>query len=52
MKALYVIQYVFSGAKKIKIIKRGWKNLIKDPTILFQKNKETISFHFDMHHGL
>ena len=40
-----------SGAKKIKIIKRGWKNLIKDPTIIFQKNKETISFHFDMHHG-
>ena len=40
-----------SGAKKIKIFKRGWKNLIKDPTIIFQKNKETISFHFDMHHG-
>jgi len=40
-----------SGAKKIKIIKRGWKNLIKDPTIIFQKKKETISFHFDMHHG-
>jgi hypothetical protein len=40
-----------SGAKKIKMIKRGWKNLIKDPSIIFQKNKETISFHFDMHHG-
>ena len=40
-----------SGAKKIKIIKRGWKNLIKDPSIIFQKQKETISFHFDMHHG-
>ena len=40
-----------SGAKKIKMIKRGWKNLIKDPLILFNKQKETIAFHFDMHHG-
>jgi len=40
-----------SGAKKIKIIKRGWKNLIKDPTILFNKKKENIVLHFDMHHG-
>ena len=40
-----------SGAKKIKIIKRGWKNLIKDPSIFFDKKKQTISFHFDMHHG-
>ena len=40
-----------SGAKKIKIIKRGWRNLIKDPTIIFKPSKETISLHFDMHHG-
>ena len=40
-----------SGANKIKIIKRGWKNLIKDPTIILKPNKETISLHFDMHHG-
>ncbi len=40
-----------SGAKKIKIIKRGWKNLIKDPSIFFNKRKQTIAFHFDMHHG-
>ena len=40
-----------SGAKKIKIIKRGWKNLIKDPAILFNKKKENIALHFDMHHG-
>ena len=26
-----------SGAKKIKILKRGWRNLIKDPLILFNK---------------
>jgi hypothetical protein len=40
-----------SGAKKIKIIKRGWKNLLKDPFILFNKDKENIALHFDMHHG-
>ena len=40
-----------SGAKKIKILKRGWKNLIKDPMILFDETKENIALHFDMHHG-
>tara|TARA_Y100000389_G_scaffold85488_1_gene82227 strand:- start:62 stop:862 length:801 start_codon:yes stop_codon:yes gene_type:complete len=40
-----------SGAKKIKIIKRGWKNLLKDPFILFNKDRENIALHFDMHHG-
>ena len=37
-----------SGAKKVKIIKRGWRNLINDPTIIFKPSKETISLHFDM----
>ena len=40
-----------SPAKKIKIIKRGWKNILKDPEIFFNKNKQTIKLHFDMHHG-
>jgi hypothetical protein len=40
-----------SGAKKMKIIKRGWKNLIKDPSVIFDENKQSISLHFDMHHG-
>ena len=40
-----------SGAKKIKIIKRGWRNLIENPSIIFDQSRETISFHFDMHHG-
>ena len=40
-----------SGVRKIKIIKRGWKNLIKDPKIFFSKNKQNIELHFDMHHG-
>jgi len=40
-----------SGAKKIKLIKRGWRNIIRDPSILFNKKKETIKVHFDLHHG-
>ena len=40
-----------SPAKKIKMIKRGWRNLIKDPTIFFNPKKQTIKLQFDMHHG-
>ena len=39
------------GAKKIKILKRGWKNLLKNPALLFNPNLENIKLHFDMHHG-
>ena len=35
----------------MKIIKRGWKNLIFNPLILFKKKHQNISLHFDMHHG-
>ena len=37
--------------KKMKLIKRGWKNLIKNPSIFFNENKRSIKLHFDMHHG-
>jgi len=40
-----------TNPKKMKIIKRGWKNLISDPEIFFNKKKQTIKLHFDMHHG-
>jgi len=40
-----------SGAKKIKIFKRGFRSLIKDPSILWNSKKENILLHFDMHHG-
>ncbi len=40
-----------SKPKTMKIIKRGWKNLIKDPDILYNKKKHSIKLHFDMHHG-
>jgi len=40
-----------NNAKKIKMIKRGFKTLIKKPSIFFDSNKQSIKFHFDMHHG-
>ena len=33
------------------MLKRGWKSLIKDPGIFFDKDKQTVKFHFEMHHG-
>ena len=40
-----------SGVKKMKLFKRGFKNLLKNPSILFNKNKQNLYLHFDMHHG-
>ena len=40
-----------SNPKKIKMIKRGWKNILQDPQVFFKKEKHTIELHFDMHHG-
>ena len=40
-----------ANAKKMKIVKRGWRNLIKDPSIFFDQKKHNIKLHFDMHHG-
>ena len=42
---------IVENPKKIKLIKRGWKNIIKDPTIFFDKKKQNIELQFDMHHG-
>ncbi len=37
--------------KKMKILKRGFKSMIKNPSILFDENKQNLQLHFDMHHG-
>ena len=31
--------------------KKGWKNIIQNPSIVFDKKKHTIKLHFDMFHG-
>ena len=38
-------------AKKMKMIKHGWKNLVKDPSIFFNSSKQNIKLQFDMFHG-
>ena len=49
--------FLFSNAiarnqpKFMKIFKRGFKNLLKDPSIIFNQKKQTIKLHFDMCHG-
>ena len=40
-----------NNIKKMKLIKRGWKSLIKSPSIFFDISKQNIKLHFDMHHG-
>ena len=40
-----------SNVKKMKLIKRGFRSLLKDPSIFFNKDKQSIKLHFDMNHG-
>ena len=37
--------------KFMKLVKKGFRNFLKDPTILFDKKKQTVKLHFDMFHG-
>ena len=36
---------------KMKLFKRGFKSIINDPLILFDKKKQNIKLHFEMFHG-
>jgi hypothetical protein len=40
-----------NGVNKVKLLKRGFKSLIHNPRIFFNKEKQTVKLHFDMHHG-
>ena len=40
-----------NGVNKVKLLKRGFKSLIREPRIFFNKDKQTVKLHFDMHHG-
>jgi len=37
--------------KKIKMLKRGFWKILKKPSFFFNEAKQSINFHFDMHHG-
>jgi hypothetical protein len=43
---LFVNKFKFS-----KFIKKNFKKMILDPSLIFDKNKRNIKFHFDMMHG-
>ena len=49
MSQLFVTNSV-RDVKNSKLIKRGWKSIMRDPSILINKNKNLL-LHFDMHHG-
>ena len=40
-----------NNVKKMKMIKRGFKSILKKPSIFFDEKKQSLVFHFDMHHG-
>tara|TARA_Y100001936_G_C16013589_1_gene635102 strand:+ start:224 stop:1030 length:807 start_codon:yes stop_codon:yes gene_type:complete len=40
-----------NNVKKIKMLKKGYMSLLKKPSIFFNKNYQSLKFHFDMHHG-
>ncbi len=40
-----------NNVKKIKLLKRGFKSIIKNPSIFFDIKKQSLLLHFDMHHG-
>ena len=46
-----ICEPIHLGTKFMKLIKRGWRNLIRDPKILFNLKNSSIRLHFDMHHG-
>ncbi len=37
--------------KKIKILKKGFRSILKDPSILFDTKKQSLKFQFEMQHG-
>ena len=42
---------IVNKVNKMKMVKRGLRSIIKDPTILFNEKKQSLLLHFDMHHG-
>ena len=46
-----ICEPIHLGTKFMKVIKRGWRNLLLNPLILLNLKKSTIKLHFDMHHG-
>ena len=39
------------GTKLSKLLKRGWRNIVKKPSLLFNHRRVNIKIQFDLHHG-
>ena len=51
IKKYYFKKIKSTNDQAIKMIKRGFRSLIKNPLPFFFEKKQSIKFHFDMHHG-
>ena len=40
-----------NNTKFIKLVKRGYRNILNDPALIFDKKKHNLKLHFDMSHG-
>ena len=40
-----------SSPRFMKLLKRGFRNIIRDPSIIIDKKKQNLKLHFDMSHG-
>lgn len=49
--AIICKKMILNQPKVMKLIKRGWKNILSDPSIFYDKKKHNIKLHFDMFHG-
>ena len=43
-----ICEPIHLGTKFMKIVKRGWKNVIRNPKILFNLKNSSIKLHFDI----
>jgi hypothetical protein len=46
-----ICEHIKLETKFTKLLKRGWRNLLEKPTLLFSYKSVSIKVHFDMHHG-
>tara|TARA_E500000178_G_C16938893_1_gene715367 strand:+ start:43 stop:843 length:801 start_codon:yes stop_codon:yes gene_type:complete len=46
-----ICEPIYLGTKLSKLIKRGWKNILNKPSLLFNHSEINIKLQFDMHHG-
>tara|TARA_B100001063_G_scaffold245337_1_gene280739 strand:+ start:1961 stop:2755 length:795 start_codon:yes stop_codon:yes gene_type:complete len=51
IEALICKPISINGVKKVKLLKRGWRNLVKNPLIFIDEKYQNIELQFDMHHG-